>query len=57
MIMGRQVWTAFFLSNTILPSCMLYTYLKASVEWSGMRYIKCRGRVMRMNQPLAHCEA
>lgn len=52
-----QVWAAFFLSNAILPGCMVYTALTSTIEWSGMHYRKTQGRIVRVNAPIAFSEA
>ena len=43
-----KLWLGFYLSNTILPCCMLYTYLSPLVEWGGIRYYKKQGKVKRL---------
>lgn len=50
-----QVWAGFFITNAILPICMLYTAIKPTVEWSGTHYRKSRGRISRLELP-AYCE-
>ncbi|KAK9803983.1 hypothetical protein WJX72_010372 [[Myrmecia] bisecta] len=43
-----KLWLGFYINNAVLPFCMLYTKLCTSVEWSGVRYAKSRGRVMQV---------
>ncbi|KAK9804057.1 hypothetical protein WJX73_000030 [Symbiochloris irregularis] len=35
MFNWAKVWAAFFVSNTILPFCMVYTACASSIDWSG----------------------
>lgn len=43
-----KLWLGFYLGNSVLPCCMLYTYLSPRVEWGGILYYKRNGRVQRM---------
>ena len=43
-----KLWLGFYLGNTVLPCCMLYTYLSPWVEWGGIWYYKRKGRVQRL---------
>ena len=43
-----KLWLGFYLTNAILPCCMLYTYLSPWVEWGGIWYAKSKGKVQRL---------
>lgn len=43
-----KLWLGFYLTNAILPCCMLYTYVTPWVEWGGIWYAKSKGKVQRL---------
>ncbi len=47
---GAQVWAGFLANNAVLPVCATYTFLAPHVDWSGSRYWKRRGRVVRVQR-------
>ena len=51
-----QVWLGFLMNNAILPLCMVYTVVQPHIDWSGVRYYKSKGRVVRVEAgPLTTC--
>ncbi len=44
----RKVWAAFLFTNAVLPLCAAYTWLAPDVVWSGVRYHKRGGRIVRV---------
>ncbi len=40
-----HVWGGLLFESLVLPPCMLWTYCHSDIEWSGLRYRKCNGRV------------
>lgn len=45
-----KLWLGFYLTNAVLPCCMLYTYLNPWVEWGGIWYAKSKGKVKRLQR-------
>lgn len=43
-----KLWLGFYLTNAVLPCCMLYTYFNPWVDWGGIWYAKSKGKVKRM---------
>jgi hypothetical protein len=35
-----------WLSNAVIPVCMVYTFVKPSIVWSGVRYRRSGGKVV-----------
>ena len=40
-----KLWLGMYLSNALLPFCMLYTYLQPAIEWAGITYWKRNGSI------------
>eukprot|EP00850_Spirogloea_muscicola_P013057 SM000087S23339 [mRNA] locus=s87:49953:54292:- [translate_table: standard] len=40
----------FLIGNTLYPVCALYTFIKPSVEWSGIMYTRYAGRVYKVQR-------
>ena len=43
-----KLWAAWLLESSVLPLCMAYTFACAHVDWSGVRYHRQHGRVVRV---------
>jgi len=43
-----KLWLGFYLTNAVLPCCMLYTYFNPWVEWGSIWYAKSKGKVKRL---------
>ncbi len=46
-----KLWLAFWISNALLPVCAACTWLKPDVVWSGVRYHKKDGRIVKVLHP------
>eukprot|EP00850_Spirogloea_muscicola_P018846 SM000177S03179 [mRNA] locus=s177:35680:39904:- [translate_table: standard] len=40
----------FLIGNTLYPVCALYTFIKPSVEWSGILYTRYAGRIYKVQR-------
>eukprot|EP00879_Flechtneria_rotunda_P025983 GHRR01027650.1.p1 GENE.GHRR01027650.1~~GHRR01027650.1.p1 ORF type:complete len:272 (+),score=93.49 GHRR01027650.1:524-1339(+) len=45
------VWAGWVVCNTIIPFCMLYTYICDHITWGGIVYYKKLGKVSRVVHP------
>lgn len=43
-----KLWLGFCISNAVLPMCAAYTWFMPDIVWSGVRYYKHNGRVVRV---------
>lgn len=48
-----KLWAAFVASNALLPFCMAYTFCTTHIDWSGVRYWRRGGRVVRVQHSYA----
>lgn len=48
-----KLWAAFVASNALLPFCMAYTFCTTHIDWSGVRYWRRGGRVVRVSHAYA----
>eukprot|EP00884_Botryococcus_braunii_P015847 jgi/Botrbrau1/2946/Bobra.0026s0017.1 len=46
-----KVWGAFFVAYALMPVCIIITWLHPHVVWSGVKYEKRKGRVVRVLHP------
>lgn len=49
IISGWRVWLAILLERALVPLCVAITMWHSDIEWSGFRYRKSRGRVVRVD--------
>ncbi len=42
------MWLGFLINNTVLPLCVVYTVMQPHVDWSGVRYFKSQGLIVRV---------
>ncbi len=45
-----QVAAGFFATNMLVPLCAAYTVVRPTITWSGTRYWKQGGRVVRVQR-------
>lgn len=45
-----QLWLGLFVNNCAIPICMLYTWLKADVVWSGVEYTRHGGMIVKIRR-------
>ena len=49
-IYSVQVAAGFLATNALVPLCAAYTVLRPDITWSGTRYWKRNGRIMRVRR-------
>lgn len=47
-----KMWIGFVFTNTILPLCMVYTFLTDHIEWAGVIYRRKQGKVVSVDHGL-----
>ncbi|KAI3425799.1 hypothetical protein D9Q98_007774 [Chlorella vulgaris] len=43
-----KLWLGFYVNNAVIPLCIAYTFLTKHIDWSGIRYWRQGGRVVRV---------
>lgn len=43
-----KLWLGFYLNNAVMPLCIAYTFLTSHIDWSGIRYWRKGGKVVRV---------
>lgn len=43
-----KLWLAFYLNNAVIPLCIAYTFMTSHIDWSGIRYWRKRGKIVRV---------
>ncbi|GMH45669.1 hypothetical protein BSKO_13632 [Bryopsis sp. KO-2023] len=47
-----KVWLGMLVTNGLLPICALYTFLEPTVSWSGLKYYRRNGKIIRVEPKL-----